>query len=190
MRFAATANKRRIFVIMAQGSSQAWWDKSCPTPTIFLANPTNRKSGTGGSEFRYPKPCTRACTQPEPSPSIQSMKLCGRWFIGFGIFLFVCGLAGFLSNPSGAKTALLSGGTFGFLSAVWGVLMLRGFGWAWMAALGCTGFLAAVFTWRAAAGWIAVSAGEPKLFAASLISLMLAGSLVSIGVLVKNRRRG
>lgn len=161
---------------MAQGSSQGWWDKSCPTPQhFFWANPTDRKSGTGGSEFRCPKPCPRACTQPEPSPSIWNMKLCGRWFIGFGIFLFVCGLAGFLSNPSGAKTALLSGGTFGFLSAVWGVLMLRGFGWAWMAALGCTGFLAAVFTWRAAAGWIAVSAGEPKLFAKLSVKAMPKG---------------
>jgi hypothetical protein len=34
---------------------------------------------------------------------------------------------------------------------------------------------------------MAVTAGEPKLFAASLISLMLAGSLVSIVVLLKNR---
>ena len=115
------------------------------------------------------------------------MKTSGRWFVAFGVFLILCGLAGFLSNPSGAKTALISGGTFGALSAAWGLLMLRGFAWAWMAALGCTGFLAAVFTWRAAAGWMAYSAGEPKLFAASLISLMLLGSLVSIGVLVKNR---
>ena len=115
------------------------------------------------------------------------MKTSGRWLVAFGVFLILCGLAGFLSNPSGAKTALISGGTFGALSAAWGLLMLRGFAWAWMAALGCTGFLAAVFTWRAAAGWMAYSAGEPKLFAASLISLMLAGSLVSIGVLVKNR---
>ena len=118
-----------------------------------------------------------------------AMNFCGRWFIGFGFFLFVCGLAGFLSNPSGAKTALISGGTFGFLSALSGVLMSRGLGWAWMAALGCTGFLAAVFTWRAAAGWMAYSAGQPKLFVASLITLMLAGSLISIGVLVKNRHR-
>ena len=115
------------------------------------------------------------------------MKTSGRWFVAFGVFLILCGLAGFLSNPSAAKTALISGGTFGALSAAWGLLMLRGFAWAWMAALGCTGFLAAVFTWRAAASWMAYSAGEPKLFAASLISLMLAGSLVSIGVLVKNR---
>jgi hypothetical protein len=68
----------------------------------------------------------------------------------------------------------------GFIDAPWFRLGLDG-------ALGCTGFLAALFTWRAAAGWMAYSAGEPKLFAASLISLMLAGSLVSIGVLVKNR---
>ena len=95
-----------------------------------------------------------------------------------------------MSNPSGAKTALISGGTFGFLSALWGVLMSRGLGWAWMVALGCTGFLAVVFTWRAAAGWMAYSAGQPKLFAASLITLMLAGALVSIRVLVKNRHRG
>jgi hypothetical protein len=115
------------------------------------------------------------------------MKFCGRWFVGFGVFLILCGVAGFLSNPAGAKTALMSGGTFGILSAGWGFLMLRGMAWAWMGALGCTGFLALVFTWRASVGWMAVSAGEPKVFAASLISLMLAGSLVSIGVLWKNR---
>ena len=68
--------------------------------------------------------------------------------------------------------------------------MSQGLGWARMAALGCTGFLASVFTWRAAAGWMAYSAGQPKLFAAILITLMLAGSLISIGVLVKNRHRG
>jgi hypothetical protein len=115
------------------------------------------------------------------------MKFCGRWFVGFGIFLVLCGVAGFLSNPTGAKTALISGGTFGVLSAAWGLLMLGGMRWAWMAALGCTGFLAVVFTWRVAVGWMAYSAGEPKLFAASLISLMLAGSVISIVVLLKNR---
>lgn len=117
------------------------------------------------------------------------MNTCGRWFVGFGIFLFLCGVAGFLSNPGGAKTALISGGTFGFLSSAWGVLMLRGVKWAWVPALGCTGMLAVVFTWRAVVGWKAYALGEPKLFAASLISLMLAGSLLSIGVLIKNRSR-
>lgn len=112
----------------------------------------------------------------------------GRWFVGFGVFLILCGLAGFLSNPSGAKTALVSGGLFGFLSGLWGGLMLRGYRGARVAAIFCTGFLAIVFAWRATAGWMAYAEGAPKLFAASLITLMLAGSLVSLGVLFLSRR--
>ncbi len=65
--------------------------------------------------------------------------------------------------------------------------MLRGMNWAWFLALGCTGMLGVVFTWRAVVSWKATALGEPKLFAASLISLMLVGSLLSIGVLIKNR---
>lgn len=115
------------------------------------------------------------------------MKFPGRWFIGFGVFLILCGVAGFLSNPTAAKTALISGGTFGLLSAIWGVLMLRGFEWARAAALGTTSLLAVVFTWRSAAGWMAWSAGEPKLFAASLITLMLAGAVASLIVLLRHK---
>ena len=111
------------------------------------------------------------------------MNFCGRWFVGFGIFLVVCGIAGFLSNPAGAKTALISGGVFGGLSALWGVLMLRGFGWARIAAWVSTLVLVAAFVWRATAGWMAYAAGEPKFFAATLITLMLAGALASVVVL-------
>ena len=116
------------------------------------------------------------------------MSFTGRWFVGFGIFLILCGVAGFLSNPSGAKTALLSGGTFGFLCGLWGVLMLRGYRRARVAAMVCTGFLAIVFAWRAMVGWLAYAEGAPKLFAASLITLMLAGSAASLIVLLKSRR--
>ena len=113
------------------------------------------------------------------------MKFYGRWFVGFGIFLIVCGVAGFLSNPAGAKTALISGGTFGGLAVLWGVLMLRGFGWALVAAWVTTLVLVAAFTWRATAGWMAYAAGEPKLFAAVLITFMLAGALASVVVLAR-----
>lgn len=125
----------------------------------------------------------------EASQNLRStMKFSGRWFIGFGLFLVLCGIAGFLSNPAGAKTALISGGTFGALSSFWGILMIRGIRGARYAALGCTGFLAIVFTWRATVGWMAFASGEPKLFAASLITLMLAGSLLSIAVLLQRSR--
>jgi uncharacterized membrane protein (UPF0136 family) len=113
------------------------------------------------------------------------MNFCGRWFVGFGLFLILCGVAGYLSNPAGAKTALLSGGMFGGLSALWGVLMLRGFGWARVAAWVSTLVLVAAFAWRATAGWMAYAAGEPKLFAAALITLMLVGALASVVVLAR-----
>jgi uncharacterized membrane protein (UPF0136 family) len=113
------------------------------------------------------------------------MNFTGRWFVGFGAFLILCGIAGYLSNPAGAKTALLSGGTFGGLSTLWGVLMLKGFGWAKIAAWVSTIVLVAAFAWRSIAGWMAYAVGEPKLFAASLITLMLVASLASLVVLAR-----
>ena len=115
------------------------------------------------------------------------MSFTGRWFVGFGIFLILCGVAGYLSNPAGAKTALISGGSFGGLSAVWGLLMMKGFAWAKVAAWVSTLLLVAAFAWRSVAGWMAYAAGEPKLFAASLITLMLAASLVSLAVLARRK---
>lgn len=115
------------------------------------------------------------------------MKFCGRWFVGFGIFLILCGVAGYLSNPAGAKTALMSGGTFGALSVLWGVLMMKGFAWAKIAAWVSTLILVAAFAWRSVAGWTAYAAGEPKLFAAFLITLMLVASLASVVVLWRSR---
>jgi len=111
------------------------------------------------------------------------MSFIGRWFVGFGVFLILCGLAGYLSNPAGAKTALISGGTFGGLSVLWGVLMLNGFAWAKIAALVSTIVLVAAFAWRSVAGWMAYAEGQPKLFAASLITTMLVASLASLLVL-------
>ncbi len=115
------------------------------------------------------------------------MIFCGRWFVGLGIFLVLCGMAGFLSNPAGAKTALISGGTFGGLSGLWGVLMLKRFVWAKTAAWASTIVLVAAFAWRSVAGWMAYAEGQPKLFAASLITTMLVASLASLFVLWRGR---
>ena len=115
----------------------------------------------------------------------------GKVVIAYGLFLMVIGLMGFLSNPEKAKTALLSGSTFGLLSIAWGVLLIRGVRWAWGAALTTAVLLSGVFIWRASVGWIAVSGGETeKRTAAVLITVMLAGSLVTLGLLVGLRRRG
>ncbi len=105
----------------------------------------------------------------------------GRWLVGYGVFLIAIGLLGYLSNPEKARTALMSGGVFGALSIACGVLRIRGALWAGKVALGITGFLALIFTWRAIVGWLAVAQGNTdKLTAAVLISVMLAATVATI----------
>ena len=107
----------------------------------------------------------------------------------YGAFLIVMGLLGYLSNPEKAQTALMSGGTFGVLSIVWGVLGARGVRWTLPAAMVTTGLLALVLGWRASVGWLAVIDGKrEKIFAASLITLMLAASLLMLLCLLKSQK--
>ena len=109
------------------------------------------------------------------------------YLILYGGFLIVMGLVGYLSNPEKAKTALMSGGTFGALSILWGVLGARGVRWSLPAAIVTTGFLALVFAWRASVGWLAVLDGKSeKLFAAILITLMLAASAAMLPMLFRS----
>ena len=81
-----------------------------------------------------------------------------RWVVRYGLFLMLIGVVGFLSNPEKAKTALISGGTFGGISLLWGFLMARGKRWSHTAALVTTLMLAVVFSWRATVGWKALAA--------------------------------
>ncbi|MFQ3224180.1 MAG: uncharacterized membrane protein (UPF0136 family) [Lentimonas sp.] len=105
----------------------------------------------------------------------------GRWYVGFGIFLIACGLAGYASNPAAAKTALMSGATFGSMSALWGFWMLKGGRLLVLLASGLTTLmLCGAFSWRSIVSWQAFADGEPKLFAAILITAMLVGSILSL----------
>ena len=109
------------------------------------------------------------------------------YLILYGGFLIVMGLLGYLSNPEKAKTALMSGGGFGALSILWGVLGARGVRWIAPVAVVTTSLLALVFAWRASVGWLAVLDGKSeKLFAASLITVMLAASAVMLPVLFRS----
>ena len=108
--------------------------------------------------------------------------------VGYGLFLMIIGILGFLSNPEKAKTALLSGGGFGLLSIVLGILLHRRFRWARSAAVAMTTLLATVFVWRAVVGWSAVNQGQiEKRTAAVLITLMLAASILTVIVLLRSR---
>lgn len=109
------------------------------------------------------------------------------YLILYGGCLIVLGLLGYLSNPEKAKTALMTGGTFGALSILWGVLGARGVRWIAPVAVVTTALLTLACAWRAAVGWLAVLDGKSeKLFAAILITLMLAASALMLPVLVRS----
>jgi uncharacterized membrane protein (UPF0136 family) len=113
----------------------------------------------------------------------------GTWMLGYGAFLIAVGVVGYLSNPEKAATALISGGTFGLLSILWGVLLRRGYDWARWAAIAMTGFLTVVFAWRSTVTWLAVSGGNSgKLVAAALITSMGVASVLTLYVLVTASR--
>ena len=119
------------------------------------------------------------------------MKNTARVLAGYGAFLVLIGLLGYLSNPEKAKTALLSGGTFGLLNIGLGVLAGRGWRPAVPVALTVAGLLAIIFSWRTIVTWLAYSDGEAnKLMAALLISSMLVASVLVVGYLVRTLRRG
>jgi len=117
------------------------------------------------------------------------MKTTGRILAGYGAFLILIGLLGYLSNPEKAKTALMSGGTFGMLNIGLGVLAIRGWRRAVPVALGLVVMLSAVFTWRTIATWQAFAGGnEDKLVAGVLITSMLVASLGVGAYLLRARR--
>ena len=78
----------------------------------------------------------------------------GTILISYGLFLILAGLTGYLSNPEKAKTALMSGGTFGMINIALGFIWFKGLHNARAAGIGVAGFLSAVFIWRASVGWI------------------------------------
>lgn len=111
----------------------------------------------------------------------------GKWMIAYALFLIAMGAAGYLSNPEKAASALMSGGTFGALSMLWGWLMSRGIGWSRWAALATTTLLLVVFAWRASVSWMAfVGGASEKLTAAILITLMGTASLAMAAALLRN----
>ncbi len=111
----------------------------------------------------------------------------GKWMIAYGLFLSVMGLAGYLSNPEKAKTALMSGGTFGGLAVLLGIFASRGAGWPRGAGLVVTLLLSGVFLWRSTVSWTAVAGGQSeKLTAAVLITAMGIASLAMIVITLRS----
>lgn len=108
------------------------------------------------------------------------MRKIAYWYFGFAVFLLVCGLIGYLSNPERAQTALKSGVGFGGLFATWGWFFLKGHRWPRIAGLVTCAILLIAFGWRGIISWqIVFSGGGYKVMAATLITVMFAGSLIT-----------
>ena len=102
------------------------------------------------------------------------------WIAGYGLFLIVIGLLGWLSNPAQAKTALISGSVFGSINLLFALFLAKGLLMMRWVTLAVAGVLSMIFVWRSTVSWIAVSNGEPKWVAALLISAMLGASMALI----------
>jgi uncharacterized membrane protein (UPF0136 family) len=126
--------------------------------------------------------------EPALNPVSTMTSKTGKLMMQYGIFLIAAGAVGFLSNPEKAKTALISGGTFGALSFALGVMMKRGAAWSLTAARVLTLLLSGVFVWRAWASWSAYAGGQSGKFTAGLIiTTMCVASLAMLSVLLRAR---
>jgi len=108
----------------------------------------------------------------------------------YGIFLWVIGLVGYLSNPEKAATALISGGVFGSISILLGVFSGRAPRLFFKLAAAVVAFLLFVFSWRTFVSWQAVLNGQAeKMVAAVLISSMLVASVLTLLLLVSKKKQ-
>lgn len=116
-----------------------------------------------------------------------------KLMIGFGLFLIGCGFLGWAAAgfTAKAKTAILSGGVSGLMMIAMGLMAASSK--PLPSAIGRNGSLAlpvfftAVFSWRAAVGWQAYAAGQPKLYVAILLSPMAAASIAVFALLLSER---
>jgi uncharacterized membrane protein (UPF0136 family) len=121
---------------------------------------------------------------------LMSTQMAG-YLIIFGIFLILLGVMGYLTHPEKAHTALISGGGFGVLWMLWGILSAKGVRWSWLAALATTSLLALACVWRASVSWLAVANGQSgKAFASVIITLMLGVAVSMLFLLLKDRKGG
>ena len=113
------------------------------------------------------------------------------YLVIFGVFLILLGVIGYMTHPEKAITALISGGCFGALWMLWGILSAKGVRWSWAAALVTTALLALACVWRASVSWLAVADGQSeKAFASVIITLMLGVAVFMLFFLLKDRMAG
>jgi len=107
----------------------------------------------------------------------------GKWLMGFGVFLFVCGAAAYLSNPAQPPTPLVAGALSGGLMAMLGVLADKGSKWALTSGIMLTIVLLMLSLAMAMQHWLLVFQGGRDLLTPLLdTALLLAASAALWGL--------
>ncbi|RYD37193.1 MAG: hypothetical protein EOP87_04025 [Verrucomicrobiaceae bacterium] len=107
----------------------------------------------------------------------------GKWLMGFGVFLFVCGAAAYLSNPAQPPTPLVAGALSGGLMAMLGVLADKGSKWALTSGIMLTIVLLMLALAMAMQHWLLVFQGGRDLLTPLLdTALLLAASAALWGL--------
>ena len=124
-------------------------------------------------------PSQPGASTPDSMPPIpRKRKAFAYTLMFYGFFLIAIGIAGFSNNPEKAKTALISGGTFGGVHLLWAYLWNRRNDIARYGAAVTLVMVLCASTWRTWASWQAYLDGDQsKKVVAFLLTAMFLGTL-------------
>jgi uncharacterized membrane protein (UPF0136 family) len=113
----------------------------------------------------------------------------GNLLVLYGLFLFLCGILGYLATRETSTSSLLNGGIFGTLMCLGGLLGRQGRLWTLPAAVSATSVFTLTFLWRGILQWYhAVTDDTSRWIVAVLLTLMFAASCAMLVVLLKHYR--
>ncbi len=100
----------------------------------------------------------------------------GGWLFGYGLFLFACGAATYVSNPVQAPTPVVAGAIAGGLSAFFGVLVWKDTKWVPKPAMMMTVIFLMLGIALSMQHWILVINGKPEMVGAAISSAIVVAS--------------
>lgn len=113
----------------------------------------------------------------------------GNLLVLYGLFLFLCGILGYLATRETSTSSLLNGGIFGTLMCIGGLLGRQGRMWTLPAAVSATAVFTLTFLWRGSLQWYhTVTDDASRWLVSVLLTLMLFASGIMLAILLKHYR--
>lgn len=106
----------------------------------------------------------------------------------YGLLLIICGVVGYLYHPETAITALISGGSSGFLSLILSWQLKLKAAWAYPASITAAGVFILLYGQRAVKSWEFASSMEANTVIFALSAVMCLGSILTVIFLWMSKR--